>query len=230
MSKKINPVDEFESDNVDSGDDAPLVIIDSSSDDEDDVNVKPRAAMKKRVIASDSEDEEEIEVKPKATKKKPVVVAAGDDDEDDEEVAVKPKATKKKAAKAADEKKEAKPKIAKKKAKKESTDSDNESTESVKRHIMTPVERIDLVLKKMDESGVTKEVVAQLLRLRKQLDGAKIKQATQTRAPNAYNLWMKEKMAELKGNDMSPKERFVECIRLWNVQKNKKTADADDDE
>lgn len=93
--------------------------------------------------------------------------------------------------------------------------------EVAKRHVMTPIERIDLVIKKMEDSGQsnTKDIINQMMKLRKQLDGAKIKPATTNRLPNSYNLWMKEKMALLKGNDMNPKERFAECIRMWNENK-----------
>lgn len=93
-----------------------------------------------------------------------------------------------------------------------------------KRHVKNPVERIDNILEKLEVGGVTKEVVSQLLRLRKQLDGAKIKQAHAPRTPNEYNIWMKNKMAELKDSDMPPKERFSYCIKLWNEEKASKAS------
>jgi hypothetical protein len=110
----------------------------------------------------------------------------------------------------------------------ESEDGKVSSKEVVKRHVMTPIERIDIVIKKMEDTGQpnTKDIVNQMMKLRKQLDGAKIKPATTNRLPNAYNLWMKENMALLKGNDMNPKERFTECIRLWNENKQPKPTPA----
>jgi aminopeptidase C len=87
------------------------------------------------------------------------------------------------------------------------------------RHVLTPLERTDMIIAKLQESGITAEVKSQLERLRRQLDGAKIKQAHSSRPPNEYNLWMKAKMAELKESSMTPKERFAQCIRLWNDNK-----------
>jgi len=175
---------------------------DSDSDDE---------GTKKKVVAPESDDSDSDDER---TKKEVVVPESDDSDSGDEKVVVPEKKEKKKA-------------VPKKKspAAKKNTNSDKEGSDGdvAKRHVMTPIERIDLVMKKMEESGTanTKEIMNQMMRLRKQLDGAKIKQATTTRAPNAYNLWMKDKMALLKGNDMNPKERFSECIRLWNENKKK---------
>ena len=103
---------------------------------------------------------------------------------------------------------------------------DEEEDDHAKRHVKTPVERIDLILQRLNENGVTKEVHSQLQRLRKQLDGAKIKQVHQSRAPNEYNLWMKVKMSELKDSDMTPKQRFAHCIKQWNAEKDSKAAAA----
>lgn len=111
------------------------------------------------------------------------------------------------------------PKPKKKKETKPKEKKEKEKEEGAKRHVMTPIERLDLIIQKVEEAGNSKEVINQLSKLRKQLDGAKIKQATTKRPPNAYNLWMQTKMAELKGNNMNPKERFSECIRLWNENK-----------
>lgn len=52
-----------------------------------------------------------------------------------------------------------------------------------------------------------------------------IQQAPATRCPTVYNLWIREKMAELRSNGMTPKERFAECIRTWNDNK-KRLAEA----
>ena len=175
-----------------------VVDSDSDSDRESDVKV---------VQDSDSDSDDEPEVVKKVAKDSD---SDSDVEPEDEPVVVKKVTQKKKnvpKAKAAP------------KAKVEEKEGSEE--EVTKRHVMTPIERIDLVIKKMEETGLsnTKDIMNQMVRLRKQLDGAKIKQTTTTRAPTAYNLWMKDKMALLKGNDMNPRERFSECIRMWNENK-----------
>ncbi len=39
---------------------------------------------------------------------------------------------------------------------------------------------------------------------------------------NEYNSFMMKKMATLKGNDMNPKERLLECISSWKESKESK--------
>lgn len=39
------------------------------------------------------------------------------------------------------------------------------------------------------------------------------------REPSAFNKFVKEKMADLKGSSMSTKEKMAECARLWKEQK-----------
>jgi chemotaxis protein histidine kinase CheA len=192
---------------------------DEEEEEEEEVVVpKKTSSTKTKPVLSDDEEEEEEEVvvPKKASGKKTKPVLSDDEEEEEEEVVPVVKKPTKKASKGV--KNEAK----KAKAAMSDDDSESGSSETQKRKVKTPVERLDLIMKKLDESGVTKEVVSQLLRLRKQLDGAKIKQTKGTRAPNAYNLWMREKMAELKDNGMAPKDRFAECIRIWNEQKKAK--------
>ncbi len=39
------------------------------------------------------------------------------------------------------------------------------------------------------------------------------------REPTAYNLFLKSKMAELKDNGMTVREKMTECGRLWKIEK-----------
>ena len=157
----------------------------------------------------DSESEQES-IGPKKVNAMGKVSVPVDYESETEVVAVPKKGTPKKG------KSKAKPK-----KNDEDDEDDNEDDEKIRR-VKTPIERIDWILQKLDESGVTKEVVSQLLCLRKQLDGAKIKSPHSSRPPTRYNLYMREKMAELKDNGMKPKDRFKLCIEMWNEEKEKK--------
>lgn len=88
-----------------------------------------------------------------------------------------------------------------------------------KRKVLPPQTRLDIAIKGLQNKGATKEVKMQLIRLRGQLNGAKIRQKSASRPPNRYNMWMKEQMAKLKENGMAPKDRFAYCISLWNAEK-----------
>jgi hypothetical protein len=180
--------------------DEPKVVMKVTQDSDSDSEDEPKV-VKKVTQDSDSDSEDE----PKVVKK---VTQDSDSDSEDEPKVVKKVTQKKKA-------------VPKAKAKAKVEEKEGSDEEVTKRHVMSPIERIDLVIKKMAETGTpnTKDIMNQMMRLRKQLDGAKIKQATTSRAPNAYNLWMKEWMAKLKDNGMDPKKRFAECIRLWNEDK-----------
>lgn len=39
------------------------------------------------------------------------------------------------------------------------------------------------------------------------------------RKPNAFNLFVRETMLELKNSGMSAKEKLAECARLWRLKK-----------
>jgi outer membrane biosynthesis protein TonB len=94
------------------------------------------------------------------------------------------------------------------------------STGSNKRHVKQPIERVDIIIQKLAEANFTNAaVMQQLTMLKKQLSGAKIKPATTKRPPNAFNLYVRDKMIELKENNMSSTERFKECVRLYRVEK-----------
>lgn len=95
---------------------------------------------------------------------------------------------------------------------------------------MTPLERFDLIIGKLENgSSFTKELVGHVERLRKQLDTIKTKATKAKREPNAYNKFIAEKMIELKDAELDSKDKFKECIRLWNVQKGSTAKDAEVD-
>ena len=60
----------------------------------------------------------------------------------------------------------------------------------------------------------------------KKFGGAKVMKEKKTRAPNAYNLYMKEQVAELKKRDptLSNQNAFKMGAAAWTKQKNDKAA------
>lgn len=86
-----------------------------------------------------------------------------------------------------------------------------------KRHVRSPVERIDLILSMLSTIKVNKTVLTELQQLRKALDGAKVKPEKRTRAPNAYNLFIKDEMVKVRAEypEMTSSEQFSECIKRW---------------
>jgi len=173
----------------------PVITSDESSDEE------PK-------IIDESSDEEEDE-EPK------IIDESSDEDEDeDEEDVVDVKVIDNTSDSEEDEEDSKKEEVKPKKNK-------TKTEKKPRKKAMAPSEQIDSIIGQLEEAGQMTKVIAQLQTLKKQLEGTKIKQTTVKREPTPYNLWMKEKMAELKDNGMTPRERFSECIRLWNESKKK---------
>lgn len=99
---------------------------------------------------------------------------------------------------------------------------------AAKRHVRTPLERVDQLISLLENEKVNKNVREELKLLRKQLDGAKIRTEKRTRPANAYNLFMQEKMKELRVQypTEESKKVFAMCIELWRQQKGAAAAEA----
>lgn len=212
----------------------PIVVVhDSDSSDDSDIESEPCVVVEDNekldvvdgsdtpiTVTGEQEGEEEDNNKPK--KKKPVVKKK---EKATTTVEGKPKpkkqATNNKKQDAGDDDGK-KPRAKTIPKKKDTSGSSSDKEESAGQRVAkTPLERIDQIIDSLDRSGVTKESVKELMLLRKQLDGAKIKPSHAKRKPNDYNLYIKMKMSEFKDNGMNPKERFAHCIKLWKEEKDK---------
>ena len=107
--------------------------------------------------------------------------------------------------------------------------SDNGDGTKKKRHVRTPVERIDNIIELLAGIKVPKTVTKELEMLRKQLDGAKLKAAPRTRVANSYNEFIQKKMPFVKAEnpDKKSSELFAMCIQLWRESKAGAAAEAE---
>lgn len=98
-------------------------------------------------------------------------------------------------------------------------DGTNKQVSSNPKTRKTVVERIDAVLKLIEDNAPVSVITKQLLSVRKTLDGAQIKNIKKSRKPNMYNMFMSEQMEKLKDQDIPATEKFKMCIKLWNERK-----------
>ena len=98
----------------------------------------------------------------------------------------------------------------------EEEEEEEEEDTKPKRHKRTAVERIDRILELLANIKIPNEVTKELTHLRKQLVPEKTK-----RAPNAYNIFISDKMKEIKPQypGTKPTELFKICIQMWRDHK-----------
>lgn len=82
----------------------------------------------------------------------------------------------------------------------------------------TKVSSLDDVIDLLKENKVDKAITA----LEKLKKSTFVKKERKPRAPTPFNLFVSQKMAELKNSGMSTNERMKECARLWKEQQQKK--------
>jgi hypothetical protein len=78
----------------------------------------------------------------------------------------------------------------------------------------TKASSIDDVIVLLKEGKVEKAITA-LEKLKKTI---LVKKERKPRAPTPFNLFVSQKMAELKNSGMTTNERMKECARLWKEQ------------
>ena len=99
-------------------------------------------------------------------------------------------------------------------------DEDGGNNKSAQRTRKSVVEKIDDVLALLEDNAPVSKITKHLQSIRRALDGAQIKSSKKTRKPNQYNLFMSEKMEELKDvTDIPATEKFKMCIQKWNESK-----------
>lgn len=86
-----------------------------------------------------------------------------------------------------------------------------------KRAKRTKASSIDDVIQMLRDQKVDKAIVA----LEKLKDSLVAKKERKPRAPTPFNMFVSEKMAQLKESGMTTNERMKECARLWKEEKAK---------
>ena len=94
-----------------------------------------------------------------------------------------------------------------------------ENIEEVKINEMK--KRLSEIYKKVSEEIVSDDEGKKVKKVKKIKEVKEEKEVKEKkkREPTAYNLFLKSKMADLKDNGMTVREKMTECARLWKIEK-----------
>ena len=91
-----------------------------------------------------------------------------------------------------------------------------ENIEEVKINEMK--KKLSEIYKKVSEEIVSDDEGKKVKKVKKVKEVKEVKEKKK-REPTAYNLFLKSKMADLKDNGMTVREKMTECARLWKIEK-----------